>query len=111
MAEKDRDRRAGSDRSRKPNAGGREDRARRRGPKTASDHLPFDRENLILFGVALAVIVIGYLFLARGSITIAPILLVLGYCVLVPVAIIFRPRRRRGEPGAETAARGKVGGE
>jgi len=108
MAEKDRDRRGGSS-GRKPSAGGRDDRSRRRGPALASDHLPFDRENLILFGIALAVIVVGYLFLARGSITIAPILLVLGYCVLVPVAIIFRPRRRR-DSGPE-AARGKVGGE
>jgi len=106
MAEKDRDRRGGSDRGRKPSVGGR-DGARRRTPALASDHLPFDRENLILFGIALAVIVVGYLFLAKGSITIAPILLVVGYCVLVPVAIIFRPRRRR-EP---EAARGKVGGE
>src|SRR6187399_3271927 len=93
MADKDRDRRGGADRGRKPI--GREDRARRRAPKPVSDHLPFDRENLILFGIALAVILIGYLFLAKGSITIAPILLVLGYCVLVPVAIIFRPRRHR----------------
>ena len=108
MADKDRDRRGGSG-GRKPSAGGRDDRSRRRAPALASDHLPFDRENLILFGIALAVIVVGYLFLAKGSITIAPILLVLGYCVLVPVAIIFRPRRRR-EPGPE-AARGKVGGE
>ena len=106
MAEKDRDRRGG-DRGRKPGPSGRQERARR-GKPAASDHLPFDRENLVLFGIALAVIVVGYLFLAKGSITIAPILLVLGYCVLVPVAIIFRPRRRRE---AEAPARGKVGGE
>lgn len=33
-------------------------------------------------------IVFGYIFLAQGSESLAPVLLVLGYCVLVPVALI-----------------------
>ena len=41
-----------------------------------------------LWVAALAVIAIGFVDLARGGTTIAPILLVLGYCVLVPVAIL-----------------------
>jgi uncharacterized membrane protein HdeD (DUF308 family) len=36
----------------------------------------------------LASIVIGYVALAMGSITLAPILLVLGYCVLVPLSFL-----------------------
>ena len=35
-----------------------------------------------------ASLVIGYADLWRGGITVAPILLVLGYCVLIPVAIL-----------------------
>jgi hypothetical protein len=41
-----------------------------------------------LWAAALAVITIGFADLARGGTTIAPVLLVLGYCVLVPVAIL-----------------------
>ena len=41
-----------------------------------------------LWAAALAVIAIGFADLARGGTTIAPVLLVLGYCVLVPVAIL-----------------------
>ena len=41
---------------------------------------------LLLAG--LASIVIGYVFLAMNDITIAPILLVVGYCVLVPLAFL-----------------------
>ena len=41
-----------------------------------------------LWSAALAVIAIGFADLARGGTTIAPVLLVLGYCVLVPVAIL-----------------------
>jgi len=41
-----------------------------------------------LWAAALAVIAVGFADLARGGTTIAPVLLVLGYCVLVPVAIL-----------------------
>jgi hypothetical protein len=40
------------------------------------------------WGIALAVIVAGFADLARGGETIAPILLAVGYCVLVPLAIL-----------------------
>ena len=43
--------------------------------------------NLILIA-AIVAIVIGYITLAQGSISLAPILLVLGYCILVPIALI-----------------------
>lgn len=36
----------------------------------------------------LVAIVLGYIFLARGSMSLAPVLLVLGYCILVPVALV-----------------------
>jgi len=48
--------------------------------------------NLKLMVLSLLVIVAGFIFLSRGSVTIAPILLVLGYCVMVPFSIISRPR-------------------
>ena len=38
--------------------------------------------------LALAVIVIGYVTLGRGSISLAPALLVLGYCILIPIALM-----------------------
>ena len=50
--------------------------------------LPFTSKNYILFAIGLLVIVIGYITLGYGSITLAPILLVLGYCVIIPVAIM-----------------------
>jgi hypothetical protein len=51
--------------------------------------LPFTRKNYFLFAIGLLVIVIGYVTLGYGSITLAPILLVLGYCVIIPLAIII----------------------
>lgn len=50
----------------------------------------FTRKNLILLAVALAVIVLGFVTLSRGDVTLAPILLVVGYLVLVPLALLKR---------------------
>lgn len=40
------------------------------------------------WGLAAAALVVGYADLWRGGVTVAPILLVLAYCVLIPVAIL-----------------------
>jgi hypothetical protein len=40
------------------------------------------------WGAAVLVLIAGYADLARGGETIAPLLLVAGYCVLVPLAIL-----------------------
>jgi hypothetical protein len=50
----------------------------------------FGPKNYVLGGLGLLSIVFGFITLAAGSITLAPILLVLGYCVIVPVAILIK---------------------
>ena len=50
--------------------------------------LKFTRVNAILGGAGLVSLTLGYWLLAQGSITAAPLLLVLGYVVLLPMAII-----------------------
>jgi hypothetical protein len=58
----------------------------RRNEREAAD-LNFGPRNYAILGAALAAILIGFVLLSRGSITAAPILLVLGYCVLVPYGL------------------------
>lgn len=53
------------------------------------------RKNWTLFGVALGLIVAGYVLLANRSITLAPILLVAGYCIVLPWAILAQERPSR----------------
>jgi hypothetical protein len=60
--------------------------------KKISESLGFGRVNYYLMAIGLAFIVIGYIALASGSITLAPILLVLGYCVILPTAILIKDR-------------------
>jgi hypothetical protein len=60
-------------------------------PRTAAPARPtlsFSRTNAIWLGAGVVSIAIGYFLLSTGSETIAPILLVLGYCVLLPIGII-----------------------
>ena len=43
---------------------------------------------IVWWGIAVFTLLAGYADLARGGETIAPILLVAGYCVRVPIAIL-----------------------
>lgn len=56
--------------------------------KTEPEALRFTRENAILGGAGVLCLALGYWLLAQGSITAAPLLLVLAYVVLLPLAII-----------------------
>lgn len=69
----------------------------RRGVRKAPEaDLGFDwgGTNSLLLGLGIAVIAIGYVSLSRGSITLAPVLLVLGYCVLIPASLLIRSARK-----------------
>ena len=46
------------------------------------------KNKLIILIVGLISIVAGYIFLAQDSISLAPTLLVLGYCILIPLALL-----------------------
>jgi len=50
--------------------------------------LRFSRQNALLGAAGVGCLALGYWLLAQGSITAAPILLVLAYVVLLPMAII-----------------------
>jgi hypothetical protein len=60
---------------------------------------PFTLINYVLFAVGLLDIVIGWFLLRGGHITIAPIMLIAGYCIIIPMAIIFR--RKKSDETAE----------
>ena len=62
-----------------------------RGPR-----LGFGLANLGIMALAVLAIVWGYVLLSRGSVTAAPLLLVLGYMVLLPLGLLFGYRRLKG---------------
>jgi hypothetical protein len=72
----------------------------KKSPKGMKSGPDFTRNNYLILGVGLLFIVVGFIFLGVGDITISPILLVLGYCVIIPLGILF-PKKKEGEPASE----------
>lgn len=80
----------------------KDQKARKRGRKDSHWKL-FEAANYRLFLAGAIVIVVGYIFMMQGphdsflSLHLAPVLLVLGYCVLIPLAILRRPKGVKGD--------------
>jgi hypothetical protein len=56
------------------------------GPRAIRE--PRSRRSWVYWVIATVVLLAGFVDLARGGETLAPILLIIGYCVLVPLAIL-----------------------
>ena len=65
--------------------------------KPVETDLGFDwgMANNLMLGVGLLALVVGYVALSRGSTTLAPVLLVAGYCGFIPASLLIR-RRTQG---------------
>ena len=65
--------------------------------------LVFTRTNYLLMGAGVLFAIVGFVLLRGGDVNLAPILLVAGYCALIPLGIIWRdklPGESRGpKPG------------
>ncbi len=77
-------------------------------------NFPLTKSNFLYFGAALGVIIIGYLLMATGitsdpqkhletwansmAIVVAPTLLVIAYCVMIPLAIMKREKTSTDKP-------------
>ncbi|MDA0987186.1 MAG: hypothetical protein O3A55_06270 [Bacteroidetes bacterium] len=66
--------------------------------KIEKKSLPFEKENYLFLAAGLVVIFFGYVALSQKpwdgfiALTLSPILLVLGYCVLIPIGILWRKK-------------------
>ena len=65
--------------------------------KTLFHSWSFGKINYQLFGIGLCVIILGYIVMATGeteslqSVKIAPLILIVGYCIIIPAAILIKP--------------------
>lgn len=61
-------------------------------------HFAMTSKNYIIIGIGIAAIILGYVFMSENSVegflptTVAPILLILGYCVIVPAGILYNDK-------------------
>jgi len=59
---------------------------------------PLERENFMIIGAGIVLLIIGYILMAQNSVdgfiptVISPILLVIGYCIVIPYGILKRPK-------------------
>ena len=64
--------------------------------KTLQFSWPYKRKNYVLFGVGVFVIIVGYLIMYLGdvnsfqSLVISPLLLLAGYLVIIPMALLSK---------------------
>ena len=89
----------------------RKSSARRRSSK--DEKFPLGKQNFVILGVGVAVIIGGYLAMLEGSVegflplVVAPILLVLGYCVIIPIGILYRKSYLPSQGGKGVGTREK----
>lgn len=63
--------------------------SKRRSAVWATYSLPFRRQNLVVGTVSFALILLGFLLLGLHSLTLAPLLMVVGYCFGIPLALLW----------------------
>ena len=72
--------------------------------RTGVEALPFTTTNYRILGAGILTIVLGYVALAQGPwngtmpLVVAPILLVFGYCILIPFGILYRGGAKPAAP-------------
>ena len=61
----------------------------------------FSSKNYLIFGIGLIFIILGYFIMGTGtvnsfqSLTLAPIMLFIGYIIIIPLALIFRDKTNK----------------
>ena len=61
----------------------------------------FSKKNYVLGGIGLATIIFGYVVMASGtvnsfqSLTLAPIMLFIGYLIIIPIALLYRDKKKQ----------------
>ena len=78
---------------------------RRRATAVQNYILPFRGAHLRLLAVVLGVILAGFIALAYELITLAPLLMVSGYCVGIPVILIWRGKFPRAGSASDRESR------
>lgn len=62
-------------------------------------NLTLSKTNYILFGIGILLIVLGYIIMGTGetysfqSLSVAPIILLIGYLVVIPASILYKKKK------------------
>lgn len=70
-------------------------------------HFAMTMKNYMIIGAGILVIIIGYVLMSENSVdgflptVVAPVLLILGYCVIVPIGILYNDKGVKEEVAEE----------
>jgi len=59
----------------------------------------FTQANYLIFLAGIVIIILAYIIMARGTtnsfqaLTLAPIMLIIGYLIIIPLAIVYKTRK------------------
>ena len=84
-----------SNRAQRQGSGARSRAAKRALRGGASGHEPtlhFGRTNYLLLAIGVLAVIVGFILLAQREKSLSPFLLVVGYCLLIPAGLLYRPR-------------------
>jgi len=52
-----------------------------------------NKKNLIILLIAIVLITIGYIIMEQGDAVISPIILIISYVIIIPVALLFPTKK------------------
>ncbi len=61
-------------------------------------HFAMTSKNYLIIGLGIALIIVGYILMSENSVSgflptsVAPVLLIVGYCVIVPIGILYKDK-------------------
>ncbi|MBE2216798.1 MAG: DUF3098 domain-containing protein [Ignavibacteria bacterium] len=70
---------------------------------------PLEKENFMIIGIGIAMLLVGYFLMSQNSVdgfmptVVAPLLLIGGYCVVIPYGIMKKPKSEIAVITEETA--------
>lgn len=62
--------------------------------KQKKDRMGLGRVNYLILLVALVLMIVGYIIMGMNEITVSPILLALVYAIIIPFALLYRPKAK-----------------
>ncbi len=62
--------------------------------KKDNDKLPLGRINFIILLVAALLLIAGYFIMSFNEISISPILLVVASAIVIPLALLYQPKKK-----------------
>jgi len=78
--------------------------ARVKGKKEEKFHFPLKKINFVILGIGILILIIGYIFMAIPNNpddfltrTLSPILLVIGYLIVIPIGLFYRDKKEQPE--------------